>query len=115
MRPNWFEVPTKDVAASMKFYSKVFGWKFDTRPNGMTMIADEKGAFGHFWPLKGKLPSRPQVSAYVTVASVGPVLTKAKKHGGRVIQAKTKLPDGMGTVGEFADPVGIVWGLHSAK
>lgn len=115
MRPTWIEVPTKDVEVSKKFYAKVLGWTFDVRPNGMTMIADSKGNFGHFWALKGKLPARPQVSLYLEVDSVGPILTKAKKAGGRIIQEKTKLPDAMGAVGEFADPVGIVWGLHSSK
>ncbi len=115
MRPDWLEVPTKDVEASKKFYEKVLGWKFDSRPNGMTMIKDGKGTFGHFWPLKGKLPARPQVSLYLEVGSIGPILTKAKKYGGRVVQDKTKLPDAMGSVGEFSDPIGIVWGLHSKK
>ena len=35
--------------------------------------------------------------------------------GGKIVQEKTKLPDGMGYVGEFSDPIGIVWGLHSRK
>lgn len=115
MRPHWLEIPTKDVEASKKFYGKVLGWKFDDRPNGMTMISDAKGTFGHFWALKGKLPARPQVSLYLPVSQVASVLLKAKKNGGKVIQAKTKLPDNMGTVGEFSDPIGIVWGLHSMK
>jgi len=115
MRPDWLEIPTKDIESSKKFYSKVLGWKYEERKNGMTLIQDGKGQFGHFWPLKGKLPARPQVSLYLEVASISPILKKVVGSGGKIVQEKTKLPDGMGYVGEFSDPIGIVWGLHSRK
>ncbi len=115
MRPDWLEIPTKDLESSKKFYSKVLGWKFEERKNGMTLIQDSKGEFGHFWPLKGKLPGRPQVSLYLEVPSIAPILKKVLGSGGKIVQERTKLPDGMGYVGEFADPIGIVWGLHSRK
>jgi predicted enzyme related to lactoylglutathione lyase len=55
------------------------------------------------------------VSLYLEVASISPILKKVTGNGGKIVQDKRKLPDGMGYVGEFADPIGIVWGLHSRK
>ena len=115
MRPLWLEIPTKDLETSMRFYRQVLGWRFSEGPDGMILIRDRDGPVGHFWPLKGRLPQRPQVSLYFSVASVTPILNRAVKHGGRIIQPRTKLPDDQGSVGEFADPIGIVWGLHAAK
>ena len=114
MRPSWFEVPTKDLEASKAFYKRVLGWQFDEQ-GGMTMFRDESGAFGHFWPQKGKLPKQAQVGLYIEVKSIATVLAKVQKAGGTVVQEKTKLPGGMGSIGMFADPLGVVWGLHSMK
>jgi predicted enzyme related to lactoylglutathione lyase len=111
----WLEIPTKDIEISKRFYAKVLGWTFEDAPNGMVLVKDENGAFGHFWPLKGRLPKRPQVSQYFIVKSVTPVLNKAVRHGGKIIQPRRKLADGTGWVGEFTDPIGIVWGVHCPK
>jgi predicted enzyme related to lactoylglutathione lyase len=110
----WFEIPVKDMDASKKFYAKVFGWQFSEQ-NGMTFLTDGEGNFGHFWPLKGKLAKTPQVRLYMTAESIAPMLKKAVSAGGSVVTPKTKLPSGMGSIAEFTDPIGVVWGLHSAK
>jgi predicted enzyme related to lactoylglutathione lyase len=114
MRPTWFEVPTKDPEASKAFYKRVLGWQFEEH-GGMIMFKDDSGAFGHLWPLEGKLPKWAQVGLYIDVKSIAIVLGKAQRAGGSVVQEKTKLPGGMGSVGMFADPLGVVWGLHSQK
>lgn len=119
MRPTWYEIPVTDLEVSKKFYAKVLGWAYDEM-NGMTFFKDEAGAFGHFWPAKqlphkGKIPKFPQITAYYEVKSIATVLGKVEKNGGAVMQPKTKLPGGMGSIGVFADPIGVVWGLHSAK
>lgn len=114
MRPTWFEVPTKDIEVSKTFYKKALGWQYEEQ-GGMTMFKDDSGAFGHFWPLKGKLPKTAQVGLYLSVKSIATVLGKVQKAGGTVVQEKTTLPSGMGSVAMFADPLGVVWGLHSQK
>jgi predicted enzyme related to lactoylglutathione lyase len=115
MRPVWLEIPTTDVEISKRFYARVLGWEFEVSPSGMTLVKDENGPFGHFWPLKGRLPKRPQVSQYFIVKSVAPVLRRAERYGGEIIQPRRKLADGTGWVGEFTDPIGIVWGVHCPK
>ena len=119
MRPTWYEIPVNDVEVSKKFYAKVLGWDYDVMSE-MTFFKDEAGPFGHFWPAKqlphkGKLPKYPQVMGYYEVKSIATVLGKVGKNGGTVVQPKSKLPGGMGSIAVFSDPIGVIWGLHSQK
>lgn len=105
-----FEVVGRDGPALQQFYSRLFGWEFDTsNPGGYGMTDHEKtgvvigvgatpdGSAGH-------------VTGYVTVPDVDAALARAAELGGTVVMPKFS-PGGGATLALLADPEGHVIGL----
>ncbi len=91
----WFEVPADDLGRAKKFYSSMFGWKFDKIP---AAIAD-------YWhidtggrdasPDGGLMPRmhpEQSITVYVSVPSVDKAAAKVQKLGGTVCTPKTAVP-----------------------
>jgi uncharacterized protein len=103
-----FEIPSSDIERSKKFYSDLFGWKFNKfpstpgskMPEGMEywMIStlDDKGneAIGGGM-MKRQSPQQQGITNYFDVKSVQEYSAKVEKLGGKVISPKTPVP-GMG-------------------
>ncbi len=93
------ELVSKDPAASRKFLETVFGWKFTkVEAEGMEYhlfdAANDPG--GHLMPRMENMPSR--TVNYVLVNSVVTASKKIVKSGGKILMAKTEIPN----VGWFA-------------
>ncbi|HET9521654.1 MAG TPA: VOC family protein [Candidatus Limnocylindrales bacterium] len=108
-----FEVVGRDGPALVQFYSRLFGWEFDTNnPGGYGMTDHEKtgvvvgigstpdGSAGH-------------VTGYVTVPDVDAALARASELGGTVVMPKFS-PGPGATLALLADPEGHVIGLTEA-
>ena len=110
---SWFEVVGRDGDGLRSFYGELFGWKFEPSPPGMDygVVKVAEGAVGGGI---GKAQEGPGwTTFYVKVPDVAEVLARVARHGGKVLQPATKLPDGM-TIGVCADPEGHPVGLSQS-
>jgi len=107
-----FEIPVADVEKMSKFYSDLFGWKFDKRNMpGMDywMIAtggESDLTAGMYKKMSD--PERPRV--YVQVDNIDDHTNRFKSAGGMVIVEKQEVP-GMGWSVLGTDPEGNQVGL----
>ena len=112
-----FEIPADDVERAKGFYTKLFGWKFEsypTRPGEdeyfMVMAKDgENGINGGL--MKRKMPGQPFAN-YVTVPSIDAALATAQANGARTALPKQEIGGGMGWIAAFLDPENNLIGLH---
>ena len=114
-----FEIPAENLERLKKFYSDLFGWKFEKFPgpteywNVQTVPVNEEG-----------MPMRPGVNGgmmkkdrpehkpvnYISVESVDEYSKKAVQLGGQIIVPKMEIP-GMGWWALVLDPDGNQIGL----
>jgi uncharacterized protein len=104
------EIVGRDGPALQRFYSDLFGWKFNTdNPGGYGLSSgDQTGVVVGV----GATPdgSAGHVTGYVTVADITAAQARATELGGTVIMPKFS-PDGVAQLGLVADPEGHVIGL----
>ncbi len=116
-RIAWFDLSTKNLAASKEFYSKLFGWTYRsvtgtdlaaTIVSGDQEIGTLRVAEGAISPFNGVV--------YVQVADVQEASTKAAALGGKVVEGfPFNLSDGAGAISLLGDPSGHPIGLYSRK
>jgi predicted enzyme related to lactoylglutathione lyase len=108
-----FDVPADDPARAQKFYSEIFGWKFD-KWNGpmeywMTITGEDKQP-GINGGLAKRMPGQAGITNTIDVSSVDEYSKKIQSKGGKVIAPKMAIP----TVGYFAqcmDTEGNIFGI----
>ena len=109
----YLEIPTADVARSVRFYETVFGWKTRTRGDGATAFDDGVGQVSGAW-VKGRPPSTaPGLLVYVMVDSLRATVDAIRASGGRIVQPVGG--DAPELTARFADPDGNVLGLYQDK
>lgn len=113
----WREIMTPDVAATLRFYGEVIGWKHDTAkmPDGndyvMLKVGDKPVGGCMQLPAPG-IP--PHWAVYVSVDDVDTAAAIATKHGGKVAYG----PEDAGGFGRFAtliDPQGAAISAWKSK
>lgn len=107
LRVDYVEFPTTDIAATRKFYSGVFGWKFEDYGPGYTAFQDGRLSGGFFRAEKAA-PAGALVVIYAT--DLEAVEKKIQAAGGRIVKATFSFPGGRRL--HFADPAGnelAVW------
>ena len=108
-----FDMPADDPARAQKFYSEIFGWKFD-KWNGpmeywMTITGDDKEP-GINGGLSKRMPGQAGITNTIDVSSVDEYSKKIQSKGGKILAPKMPIP----TVGYFAqcmDTEGNVFGI----
>ena len=106
----YLEIPTTDVARSVRFYQGVFGWQVRRRGDGATAFDDGVGEVSGAW-VTGRPPSpTPGLLLYVMVDSVAATVEAVLAHGGRIVQPIGA--DAPEMTARFADPDGNVLGLY---
>ncbi|MCI0745902.1 MAG: VOC family protein [Verrucomicrobia subdivision 3 bacterium] len=92
----WFEIPADDVERAKKFYEALFGWKIEKFPGAAAddyWHIDTGG--GEETPDGGLMrrmhPQQP-ITNYVIVPSVDEAAAKVEKLGGKIMKAKTEVP-----------------------
>jgi uncharacterized protein len=97
-----FEIPTDDLERSKKFYSELFGWKFEkySFPEGMDYLiittTDEQGNKSISGGMMKRQNSQEQgMTNYIGVKSVDEHCAKIAPLGGKVVMPKKAVP-GMG-------------------
>jgi uncharacterized protein len=114
-KPGYFMLSSNDLAQTKKFYSKLFGWKFDqVRDNYATFTTGKGKPQGFFKQTKHVKAAPTQV--YVGVDSVSKIQKKAKSLGGKVhTKKKTVSHRGIREFGSIEDPQGNVIVLYSKR
>ena len=106
---SWSELMTSDVAGAKKFYSELFGWKFEDMPMenmDYTVVSvddDEVAGMMPFPPDSPPMP--PNWGLYITVDDVDATAEKASGMGAKIVMPPQDIPE----VGRFCvmqDPQG---------
>jgi predicted enzyme related to lactoylglutathione lyase len=106
----YLEIPTTDVARSVRFYQGVFGWQVRRRGDGASAFDDGVGEVSGAW-VTGRPPSpTPGLLLYVMVDSVAATVEAVLAHGGHIVQPIGA--DAPEVTARFADPDGNVLGLY---
>lgn len=111
--PIWYELLTKDAAASTAFYERVLGWTVKPSPVGAQhdyrQIDGASGAVGGMLQLTDQMCSsgaRPTWLVYFGVDDVDAAVAKVVEHGGKVQLPAFDMP-GVGRLAMVTDPQGI--------
>jgi uncharacterized protein len=105
----WNELATKDPAASLDFYSKLFGWTGKVSPE-YTELDSGGTPIGGMRTLRAGEMAPPNWMPYFAVADCNAVTENVKTHGGRVYMPPTDLPK-VGRFSVVADPQGAVFAM----
>ena len=105
---DYIEYNTTDMAATKKFYSAVFGWRFTDYGPDYTSFEDGRLA-GGFTATDAVGTGGPLVVIYAT--DLAAVEAKVKENGGSVVKATFNFPGGKRF--HFADPSGNVLAVWS--
>jgi predicted enzyme related to lactoylglutathione lyase len=114
--PSWFELLTRDYAASLDFYRDVFGWTTSTAsdtPEFRYSIAEEGGEqLAGVMDASGFLPEGVPAhwSVYFSVADADATVAKIVSLGGAVIMPAEDTP--YGRLAAVADPTGAMFKLQ---
>src|SRR5437763_119741 len=100
----YLEIPTADVARSVRFYQAVFGWQTRTRGDGATAFDDGVGQVSGAWVAGRPASPTPGLLLYVMVDDIAATAAAVTANGGRIVQ-----PCGVDApelTARFADPDG---------
>jgi len=106
----YLEIPTDDVARSVRFYQGVFGWPVRKRGDGATAFDDGVGEVSGAWVTGRPASPSPGLLLYVMVDNVEATVEAVVAHGGRIVQPLGA--DAPELTARFADPDGNVLGLY---
>jgi uncharacterized protein len=111
---SWHELATTDVAAALRFYGDLFGWRkgpgHDMGPMGVYQIFEHGGTqVGGMCP-PGAAHTAPSWLSYVHVADSSRAAAAAKSAGGRLVHGPTDVPGGW--VALLIDPQGSSFAVH---
>lgn len=111
-----FEISADDPERAHKFYSEVFGWKFNKWEGPMpywlveTGPSDQPGINGGLFVRRG--PMTGHVNS-IDVPSVDDFVERIKSHGGKCVLEKMAIP-GVGWLAYCEDTEGSIFGLHQS-
>jgi predicted enzyme related to lactoylglutathione lyase len=108
----WFEVPAEDTARAQKFYSELFGWRFNQFP-GMEYWHMDTGGSGvspDGGLIKRQNAGHVGITNYIAVSSVDEWAEKVKNLGGTICMPRTPVP-GMGWFAICQDTEKNMFGL----
>jgi predicted enzyme related to lactoylglutathione lyase len=93
----YIDIPAVDIAESVEFYQKTFGWRIRTRGDGSIAFDDGAGQVSGTWSVGRSPMSEPGFLIYIMVDSV----------------AETAIGmDAPEITARFTDPAGNVLGLY---
>jgi len=102
----WFEIATRDIEKSKKFYDSVFDWELKKDENFPDMEMIETGERPSGAIFKGPPEMPLALSVYFQVTDVNETLKKVEDAGGRIIMPRTDIPS-VGWFAVFLDIEGV--------
>jgi predicted enzyme related to lactoylglutathione lyase len=106
----YLEIPTVDIARSVRFYRKVFGWRTRQREDGSAAFDDGVGEVSGGWVTDRPPSAHPGLLLHVMVEDMAAALDAITAGGGRIVQPPD--PGASEVTARFADPDGNVLGLY---
>jgi len=108
-----FDVPAEDTGRAKKFYSNLFGWKFESWP-GMDFYlistTNLDGTPGVGGGMGKRMDPSQRMMNYFGVQSIDAAMTQVQSLGGKLITGKMPVP-GMGYLANCMDTEGNSFGL----
>lgn len=111
---TWFENITTDAAASVAFYTSVFGWTVEEvpMPDGVYRVINngDRGIGGIFTPppVEGQPAPPPHWVHYLSVPDVDAAVATIHEHGGKTVMDAFDVPD-VGRMALVSDPQGAMF------
>ncbi len=115
----YFEIPVKEIARAMQFYTSVFGFTFQREvidKNDMALFPFTAGKSGISGALaRGEIynPSKDGVLIYFKTLDIDNTLKLVLENGGKILYPKTSNGE-LGFVAEFEDSEGNRIALHQS-
>jgi predicted enzyme related to lactoylglutathione lyase len=117
--PSWFELFTRDHAASLSFYQSVFGWKTETIGDSdefryaVMKNPDGEGELAGIMDASAFLPEGVPAhwSVYWEVDDIDATAARVEKLGGTIVSAPETTP--YGRLGTATDPSGAQFKLRT--
>jgi uncharacterized protein len=113
----WGDLSTSDTASAQKFYSGLFGWKFESGEkdsSGYLHIKNGEHFIGGLPPAKHLQPGvPPHWLAYFLVDDVDATANKAKEMGAKFFVPPMTM-EGVGRMAIVADPQGAVFAIFKS-
>ncbi|QSB13448.1 VOC family protein [Natronosporangium hydrolyticum] len=107
--PCWAELTSSDPAASIAFYSGLFGWRTTETEVGSTVFTlRDLAAAGIVPTLTDGQPSA--WLSYISTEEIDATVEQVGNAGGTILQPATEI-GGRGTMAMLADPAGATFGL----
>jgi predicted enzyme related to lactoylglutathione lyase len=121
MKPTYFDLTVRDLAAARRFFEAALGWCFERFPTPYEYWriqagpADEPGIDGGIGALADVSPSSgmPSTTITVPVPDLDAALARVMQAGGRVVEPRMSIP-GVGWYATCAEPGGLMFGLIQA-
>ena len=110
------EVPVTDMEEAKKFYGNIFGWNEEgvmqqwDETYVLVNLGENRTSFGL---KKEDVKSKNQVVITMRVDDIEATLKDVENAGGKTIREKYEIAPEIGFAGNFEDPFGNEWGLHS--
>ena len=114
----YFEIPVRDLARAMRFYTAVFGFRFERETidgNEMALFPQtesQPGITGALAKGSAYVPSKSGPILYFHTADIDETLARANANGGKTLYPITKVGE-TGFVAEFQDSEGNRIALHA--
>lgn len=108
---GWFELMTTDVEGAKAFYSRLFGWEYETYPmpgSDYTVVKVDGAEVAGIMEMPEECQGMPPSwDIYITVEDVDALAGEVTDRGGRILRPVMDIPN----VGRFCvlqDPQGAV-------
>lgn len=106
----FLRIPSTDIAQSVDFYRRVFGWRVRQRDDGRFAFDDGVGEVSGEWVLNRAPAEQAGLFVYIMVDSVAATLDLIVANGGKIVE-----PIGVDRheiTAHFRDPGGSVMGIY---
>ncbi|MCA9751309.1 MAG: VOC family protein [Gemmatimonadetes bacterium] len=115
-RVTHFEIPVDDPPRAERFYSDVFGWRFQRweGPHDYWLISTGDSAMpGIDGGMARRQSPEHALANTIAVDSLDRAIAGVESHGGSIVMPKAPVP-GVGWLAYFRDPEGNVFGMMQA-
>lgn len=118
---NWFEIPVADMDRALRFYEALTGQRLKREAFGgpgqelAVFPADnDDDVHGALFKSPVMQPSAQGTLVYLNAGeALDPWIARAEAAGGRLVQPKVTLPEGMGCFAHIIDSEGNRVGIHA--
>lgn len=111
-RVTYFEIPSAVPEKNMKFFERVFGWKFKQYGEEQYWFATtgEQNSPGINGAVMQEISTKQPVINTISVININKVIREIENAGGRIVKSKKAIPS-IGWLAFFSDPDENIYGI----